>query len=76
MKIHILTLYALVLLMLCAVYTVGLTPADEALLRHHCEMVQIYRESNGEYGWPDYNNQGHLCPQLAGVTGNNQRVEP
>jgi len=31
--------------------------------KNHCEMVQIYRESNGQYGWPDYNNTAHLCPE-------------
>lgn len=58
-----LALGAAVLWWLYSVYTVGLTPADEdaAMLREHCEMVQIYRESKGEYGWPDYNNTARLC---------------
>ena len=30
-------------------------------LKHHCEMVGIYTQSNGEHGWPDYNNTAHLC---------------
>jgi hypothetical protein len=29
--------------------------------KHHCEMVGIYRETDGQYGWPDYNNTAHLC---------------
>ncbi len=27
----------------------------------HCEMVQIWNETGGEYGWPDYNNTAHNC---------------
>lgn len=56
-----------VLWWLYSVYTVGLTPAEEdaALLREHCEMVQIYRDSGGELGWPDYNNRAHLCARTA-----------
>lgn len=39
-------------------------PDDQDLtLKHHCEMVQIYRDSGGEYGWPDYNNTAHLCTE-------------
>jgi hypothetical protein len=30
-------------------------------LKHHCEMVGIYTQSKGQYGWPDYNNTAHLC---------------
>lgn len=42
-------------------------PDDQDLeQKHYCEMVQIYRESGGEFGWPDYNNMAHLCPQLRG----------
>jgi hypothetical protein len=29
----------------------------------HCEMVQIWNQTNGEYGWPDYNNTAGSCPQ-------------
>ena len=40
-------------------------PDDQDLaLKHHCEMVQIYRDSGGEYGWPDYNNTAHLCTEV------------
>jgi hypothetical protein len=31
--------------------------------KHHCEMVGIYTQSNGEYGWPDYNNTAGDCPK-------------
>jgi hypothetical protein len=30
-------------------------------LKHHCEMTQLFAATNGEYGWPDYNNTAHLC---------------
>lgn len=23
---------------------------------HYCKMVRIYQDTNGERGWPDYNN--------------------
>jgi hypothetical protein len=32
-------------------------------LKHHCEMVGIYRETDGQYGWPDYNNTAGDCPK-------------
>lgn len=29
---------------------------DEVLAQsNYCEMVDIFNESNGEHGWPDYN---------------------
>lgn len=24
--------------------------------KHYCEMVTAYKESNGQYGWPDFKN--------------------
>jgi hypothetical protein len=28
----------------------------------YCDMVKIYQESGGEYGWPDYNdNAKEIC---------------
>ena len=30
-------------------------------LKHHCEMTQLFAATNGEHGWPDYNNTAHLC---------------
>lgn len=24
--------------------------------QHYCDMVQLHKDSNGELGWPDYNN--------------------
>lgn len=29
----------------------------------HCEMVQIWADTDGEYGWPDYNNTAGSCPK-------------
>lgn len=64
MSKHVLTLYALVVLVLFAVLATINAPDDQDLtLKHHCEMVQIYRDSGGEYGWPDYNNTAHLCTE-------------
>jgi hypothetical protein len=33
---------------------------------YFCEMHQLWLDSNGEYGWPDYNGQAHLCPSGTG----------
>ena len=27
----------------------------------HCEMVKLWTESNGDKGWPDYNNTASRC---------------
>jgi hypothetical protein len=74
MSKHVLTLYALVVLVLFAVLatinalavlaTINAPDDQDLELKHHCEMVHIYRESGGEYGWPDYNNTAHLCPEV------------
>jgi len=32
-------------------------------LKHHCEMTQLFAATNGEYGWPDYNNTAGDCPK-------------
>lgn len=32
-------------------------------LKHHCEMVEMFKTTNGQYGWPDYNNTARLCAQ-------------
>lgn len=29
----------------------------EAELAHYCEMVEIFKRSDGEYGWPDYDEK-------------------
>lgn len=51
-------------ILILAVGVVLTQPDDQDLeLKHYCEMVQIYRDSNGEFGWPDYNNTAHLCSQ-------------
>jgi hypothetical protein len=28
---------------------------------HYCEMTQLYVETNGEFGWPDFNNSAGGC---------------
>jgi hypothetical protein len=27
----------------------------------YCEMTQLYVETRGEFGWPDFNSNMHLC---------------
>lgn len=45
--------------------TAPLADDQDLELKHYCEMVQIYRESDGEYGWPDYDNRANLCSRTA-----------
>jgi energy-converting hydrogenase Eha subunit A len=47
-----------------AVAAVLTLPSDQDLdLKHHCEMTQLFAATNGEYGWPDYNNTAGDCPK-------------
>lgn len=32
--------------------------ADQA---HYCRMVEIYNESDGRHGWPDFRDLGDKC---------------
>lgn len=47
------TLIALLCLSACA--------EENHELQNHCEMTQLYADTKGEFGWPDYNNTAHLC---------------
>jgi len=29
---------------------------------NYCQMVGLYAESGGDYGWPDYKKMGSFCP--------------
>lgn len=50
-------LFALGLLVAAVMYTLGDEPADP-----YCEMVSIYQQSGGQYGWPDYRgNYNEVC---------------
>lgn len=37
---------------------------DQRSREHYCEMVLIYKTSNGERGWPDFKNQWSKCYEL------------
>jgi hypothetical protein len=51
-----------IVVLLVAVGLVIPMPDDQDLeLKHHCEMTQLFAATNGEHGWPDYNNTAHLC---------------
>lgn len=28
---------------------------------HYCKMVKLYKSTNGEYGWPDYEEKISTC---------------
>ena len=35
---------------------------EERQQKLYCDMYKIFQESNGEYGWPDYNsNAAEIC---------------
>lgn len=53
--------FALVTLVLAL--TLGDNKPDTSQEQLHCEMVQIWNETDGEYGWPDYNNTAGSCPK-------------
>lgn len=55
--------FVLVALLVIGVGVINAPDDQDLELKHYCEMVQIYRESDGEFGWPDYNNRAHLCLQ-------------
>lgn len=46
-----------------AIFLVGLSMAgseqaeEQAQRDLYCEMVQIYKDSNGQYGWPAYDGE-------------------
>ena len=56
-------LISLALLALALALTFGDAAPDTSEQDLHCEMVQIWGQTNGEYGWPDYNNTAGSCPQ-------------
>jgi hypothetical protein len=56
-------LLALILFILaaCAVSTTDYN-YEKRQEQLYCDMVQTFQESNGEYGWPDYNlNAAEIC---------------
>jgi|APGre2960657404_1045060.scaffolds.fasta_scaffold28867_3 hypothetical protein len=57
-------LITLALVALVLAWKFGDKHPDTSREKLHCEMVQIWNETNGEYGWPDYNNTaGSSCPK-------------
>jgi hypothetical protein len=50
------TAAALFALLFWVVLAVGAMDAEDAELErdHYCRMVQVYEQTGGEYGWPDY----------------------
>jgi hypothetical protein len=34
---------------------------DAAILQNHCQMVELWQQTSGQFGWPDYNNSAHAC---------------
>jgi hypothetical protein len=53
---------AAILLVFTALLIVGATDADEASIEEadYCFMTALFAETNGEFGWPEY-NQGTNC---------------
>lgn len=65
MKVFGIVLISVLLMASIMVTTAPLADDQDLEQKHHCEMVQIYRDSNGEFGWPDYNNTAHLCTEIS-----------
>jgi hypothetical protein len=63
MKTHALLISAALLALGLAIAFGDAAPQDTSEQDLHCEMVQIWTETNGEYGWPDYNNTAGSCPK-------------
>jgi hypothetical protein len=34
---------------------------DAEAQQMHCQMIALWENSQGEFGWPDYNNTGDQC---------------
>jgi hypothetical protein len=58
---HVEQIAALALLALITLAACVDSQGEDLEHKHHCEMVGIYTQSNGEYGWPDYNNTAGDC---------------
>ena len=54
---------AAILLVFTALLIVGATDEDEASIEEadYCFMTALYAETNGDFGWPAYNNQSINC---------------
>jgi hypothetical protein len=60
---HVETVVAIAVLALITLAACVDSQGEDLEHKHHCEMVGIYTQSNGEYGWPDYNNTAGDCPK-------------
>jgi hypothetical protein len=60
---HVEQIAALALLGLIALAACVDEQDQDLDLKHHCEMTQLFAATNGEYGWPDYNNTAGDCPK-------------
>lgn len=58
---------AILLLIAALVLTLAVTHGDAkpttSKQELHCGMVQMWNETSGEFGWPDYNNTAAACRQ-------------
>jgi len=50
---------ALLIIVTALGYALSDTEKSEAQARHdhYCDMVKIYKDSGGEYGWPNYESR-------------------
>lgn len=56
-------LFSAALLVLGLALAFGDAAPDTSEQDLHCEMVQMWADTDGEYGWPDYNNTAGSCPK-------------
>jgi len=58
------TRYFSILILTVLVLSISRSSFDDEIdnNEHYCEMVKIFKDSDGENGWPDYNdNYGVIC---------------
>lgn len=54
-------LFVLGIALVCGLSYANSPTPDESAWVEYCEMVAIYKKTNGESGWPDFNGNGDKC---------------
>lgn len=49
--------YIIAVFVLCLALVLTGKPEQQAEYNHYCEMVEIYKDSGGEYGWPPFRGE-------------------
>jgi hypothetical protein len=62
--------YQVIILAICVLVLMGIAgnmdvQEEERQLNHYCEMVRLWKQTDGQRGWPAYNGEG-TCPKEKG----------